>query len=129
MKRTSNAIRLFLAALLCIGLAACASGSGSDKAAPSEAAAPSDVPPPAGSPLSKVNPGMNDTDVRKVLGEPDDANGYMTGKAWIPFYHGPDTARTDWMYNSKGRVVFSRNRYSGSLKVVRVIYNPDEGGK
>jgi len=33
------------------------------------------------------------------------------------------------MYNGKGRVVFSRNRYSGSLKVVRVIYNPDEGGK
>jgi hypothetical protein len=129
MKLTSTAIKLFLATLLCIGLAACASGGrGSDEAAPAKAAAPADVPPPAGSPLSKINPGMNDTEVRKVLGEPDDANGYMTGKAWIPFYHGPDTSRTDWMYKGRGRVVFSRNRYSGNLKVVRVIYNPDEAG-
>jgi hypothetical protein len=32
------------------------------------------------------------------------------------------------MYKGQGRVVFSRNRYSGSLKVVRVTYNPDEAG-
>jgi hypothetical protein len=32
------------------------------------------------------------------------------------------------MYKGQGRVVFSRNRYSGNLKVVRVIYNPGEGG-
>ena len=30
------------------------------------------------------------------------------------------------MYKGKGRVVFSRNRYSGQLKVINVIYNPDE---
>ncbi len=129
MKLTSNVIHLFLATLLCIGLAACASGGrGSDQPASAKASATSDMPPPAGSPLAKVDLGMNDTEVRKVLGEPDNANGYMTGKAWIPFYHGPDTARTDWMYKDQGRVVFSRNRYSGSLKVVRVIYNPDESG-
>ena len=29
---------------------------------------------------------------------------------------------------SAGRVVFSRNRYSGNLKVVRVDYNPSETG-
>jgi hypothetical protein len=129
MKLTSKLTRLFLAALLCIGLAACASGGrGSDEAAPAKAAAASEIPPPAGSPLSEINAGMGERDVRKILGEPDNANGYMTGKAWIPFYHGPDTSRTDWMYKGQGRVVFSRNRYSGSLKVVRVIYNPDEAG-
>jgi hypothetical protein len=82
--------------------------------------------PAAGSPLSKVAVGMNDTEVRKILGDPDNANAYMTGKAWIPFYYGPDTHRTDWMYKGKGRVVFSRNRWSGALKVIRVMANANE---
>ena len=67
-----------------------------------------------------------DCRVRKVLGDPDNANAYMTGKSWIPFYYGPDTHRTDWMYKGKGRVVFSRNRYSGGLKVIRILHNPNE---
>ena len=50
----------------------------------------------------------------------------MTGKAWIPFDYGPDTARIDWMYTGKGRVVFSRNRYTGAPKVIKVFYNPNE---
>jgi hypothetical protein len=32
------------------------------------------------------------------------------------------------MYKGKGRVVFSRNQWSGALKVIRVIYNPSEAG-
>jgi len=70
---------------------------------------------------------MNDTEVRNIMGDASNANMYMTGKAFIPFYYGPDTHRTDWMYNGKGRVVFSRNRWSGALKVINVIYNPAEG--
>src|SRR5258705_11482520 len=115
-----------------VALAGCASGGGegaSDKAAAkstAKAAAPADKPPPAGSKLAKIAIGMNDVDVRKILGEPDASNAYMTGKAVIPFYFGPDAARTDWMYKGKGRVVFSRNRFSGGLKVIRVIYDPAE---
>ena len=70
---------------------------------------------------------MNEIDVRKLLGEPDSSNSYQTGKAWIPFYYGPDVARTDWVYAGQGRVVFSRNRYTGGLAVVSVVYNPSEG--
>ncbi len=120
--------------------AACASKSGggskeqaastkTEQPAKKEEAKPAKgVPPPAGSPFSKVEPGMNDTDVRKILGEPDDTNGYMTGKQFIPWYYGSDTSRTDWVYRGKGRIVFSRNRYSGNLKVVEVLYNPSESG-
>ncbi len=50
----------------------------------------------------------------------------MTGKAWIPFYDGPDTHRTDWIYSGKGRVVFSINRYSHDVQVIRVMHNPNE---
>ena len=126
---------LLLTAVLA-ALGACASGSsgsssstGSTTAsepAATPAAKPADVPPPAGHPFSKVTVGMNDTEVRKVLGEPDNANAYMTGKQFIPFYFGPDQSRTDWMYKGKGRIVFSRNTYSGALKVIRVMYNPSE---
>jgi hypothetical protein len=50
----------------------------------------------------------------------------MTGKGWIPFYYGPDTSRTDYLYKGIGRVVFSRNRYSGQLKVINLLHNPSE---
>ena len=102
-----------------------ASGEGQGSSAPA-AKTSKYSDPPAGSALSKVELGWTDTQVRKQLGEPDNSNAYMTGKAWIPFYYGPDTHRTDWMYKGKGRVVFSRNRWSGALKVIRVLYNPNE---
>ena len=123
-----NVTRAMLVLTVVFGLAfmgGCASSSGG-----SEAQAKQWTAPPAGSPLAKVKSGMNDAQVRNLLGNPTNANAYMTGKAWIPFYYGPDTHRSDWMYEGVGRVVFSRNRYSGGLKVVRVIHNPDEtGGK
>ena len=76
--------------------------------------------------MSTIHEGMAEAQVRSILGEPDDTNAYVTGKAFIPFYFGSDTHRTDWMYKGKGRVAFSRNRWSGGLKVVRVLYNPSE---
>lgn len=106
---------------------ACASGGGgatSGDSASAKSSKYSDAP--TGSDLAKVQLGMNDAEVRKILGDPDNSNAYMTGKNWIPFYYGPDTHRSDWMYKGKGRVVFSRNRYSGGLKVIRVLYNPNE---
>ena len=112
-----------------VGLgSACAQGGGGagGESAPAKAEKPAQAPIPSSSPLAKIEMGMNDTDVRRILGEPTRANAYMTGKAFIPFYFGPDTARTDWMYSGVGRVVFSRNTYSGSLKVINVIHNPDE---
>ena len=114
-------VRVLVLLVAAVAFVACASGGGGAAPANSQY---SDVP--AGSALAKVNVGMNDAQVRKALGDPDNANGYMTGKAWIPFYYGPDTHRTDWMYKGKGRVVFSRNHYSGSLKVIRVLHNPNE---
>ena len=121
MKTARIALLLLLSAFV---LGACAStGEKGDSGSgyPAGYAAP-----PQGSTLSKIQLGWSEYEVRKLLGEPDNTNAYMTGKAWIPFYYGPDTARTDWMYTSKGRVVFSRNRYSGALKVIKILYNPNE---
>ncbi len=104
-----------------IGVAGCASR---DPGAAAQAEAPA-VAVPASSPLSKIAVGMNDVDVRKAIGEPTTSRSYMTGKAWIPYYYGSDTSRTSWTYAGEGEVVFSRNRYSGGLKVIRVDYNPN----
>ena len=115
----ASLVLTFVFALALMG--GCASNSGGSGSQANQWTAP-----PADSPLAKVDLGMNDAQVRNVLGNPTNANAYMTGKAWIPFYYGPDTHRSDWMYEGVGRVVFSRNRYSGGLKVIRVIHNPDE---
>lgn len=125
MKRSNR--RWMVIGMMSVALlvGACATEGGG--AAPANRAVAVDTTPPAGSALAKVSAGMTDIDVRKAMGEPDSSNSYQTGKAWIPFYYGPDTARADWIYTGQGRVVFSRNRYSGGLKVVRVIYDPSEG--
>ncbi|HVP29592.1 MAG TPA: hypothetical protein VMW35_10575 [Myxococcota bacterium] len=117
---------------LALGVVACASGSGSKETAATsetqkhETKPPQGVPPPPSSKLSKVAIGMSDEQVRELIGPPDTANGYITGKSFIPFYYGPDTARTDWKYKGQGRVVFSRNQWSGQLKVIRIDYDPNE---
>jgi len=101
--------------------AACASGGRGAQAPESPDAL---APPPAGTPMARIESGMTDTQVRSILGAPDDVRTYMTGKTFIPFYYGGDTNRSDWVYHGQGRIVFSRNRWSGGLNVVSVIYDP-----
>lgn len=123
---------LLVMALSVFLLAACASDGGSSDASTESAKKSSaNYPagysaPPEGSKFAMIERNMNEIEVRKILGEPDDANAYMTGKAWIPFYFGSDVARTDWFYTGQGRIVFSRNRYTGALKVIKILYSADE---
>ena len=141
MDTVRNAIRIFVLLAVSMAWVGCASGGGNGgsmakddtkaqttqaKSSAKEALPSGYAEPPASSKLAKVQAGMNDAEVRKIMGDPDNANAYMTGKAWIPFYYGPDTYRSDWMYKGQGRVVFSRNQWSGALKVIRVMYNPKE---
>lgn len=126
MTTTIRGLALLGVGLLFVACASGGSGASGDASQGTSAKQSQYSDAPAGSDLAKIQIGMNDAEVRKILGDPDDANAYMTGKAWIPFYYGPDTHRSDWMYKGKGRVVFSRNRWSGALKVIRVMYNPKE---
>jgi len=45
-------------------------------------------PPPADSPLAKIKEGMSQDEVIALIGRPDAAGGYVTGKAFIPFHYG-----------------------------------------
>ena len=93
--------------------------------APAEAAA---RPPAPGSKLARVTNGMSEAQVVEILGPPTSQQNYTTGKAWIPYYYGPDTGRLDYRYKGVGLVSFSRNRYSGATQVVRVDSDPNEDG-
>ena len=60
-----------------------------------------------GSKFEKLQIGMSMKQVQDIVGEPTDQGGYITGKAWIPFYFGSDTTRFEWTYKGKGRLIFA----------------------
>jgi hypothetical protein len=87
------------------------------------------VPVPASSPLSKIKVGMTEQEVREILGPPTGENEYVSGKAFIPFYYGPDRSRRGYFYKGMGRVVFSGGSgFNRTGKVSRVEYDPSETG-
>jgi len=126
-----------LSTLVVCGMAVLAVAGCADKRSPSadadrKAAAEKDKypPAPAGSPMAKVQVGMTEPQVSAILGVPDDSKAYITGKAFIPWYFGPDQSRFACYYKSKGRVIFSGGNQwgAGRGKVVRVEYDPSEDG-
>ena len=120
----ASALMLVFAA---VTLSACANRSGGSSAAPAakEAAKPA-AQMPAGHVFGKVADGMSEVDVRKLLGEPTSSKDYVTGKMFLPWNFGRDTSRQEWTYKGKGLITFSRNGYSGSLKVIKVTYDPSK---
>lgn len=117
-------LRLLLIGTLAAGLGACAN-HGSKPAEPARTFAPA----PAGSPLSKVQVGMTEQEVRAVLGPPSQENEYVTGKAFIPWYFGPDRSRRAYFYKGMGRVVFAGGKgFNRTGHVQRVEYDPSEPG-
>ena len=94
--------------------------------APAPAAA---TPPPAGSKLAGITKGMRAEEVQKIAGAPTTIRPYITGKAFIPWYFGPDRTRTAYYYKGQGRVVFSGDGGLGTNStVLQVEYDPSEPG-
>jgi len=132
MKRSAI---LFASLILVAGAYGCkttsSAESGSTKEAPAKEApaksekavkqAPANIP--ASSPLAKVKMGMQRAQVDDLIGQPTSTRVFPSGKAFIPFYYGPDTVRTGAFYKGIGRVVFS-----GAHIVVEIEYDPTEDG-
>jgi hypothetical protein len=112
--------RTALAVALIAGLSFTAAGPARAEEKTEQAAKPI----PKGHPFEKIHEGMSDNEVRQILGEPTNREDYITGKNFIPFYHGSDRSRSNWIYKGKGNVVFTRNSYSGLLSVIEVHYDP-----
>jgi hypothetical protein len=117
-----------LIGVVALGVGGCAKKS-SAPASSSAAAEPAGTPPPASSPLAKVKVGMGEQEVRDILGPPTSENEYVTGKAFVPFYYGPDRTRRGYFYKGMGRVVFAGGSgFNRTGKVSRVEYDPNETG-
>jgi hypothetical protein len=122
MRRLSGVV---LTAVLAMSLACCA------RRAPEEGKAQGTVatPPPASSPLAKVQTGMSQREVQNLIGPPSDEKQYITGKAFIPWYFGPDRSRSAYYYKGQGRVIFAGGSVGNMTgKVTRVEYDPTESG-
>ena len=87
-------------------------------------------PAPPRSPMARIHEGMTEREVEGILGPPDDSHAYITGKAFVPWYYGPDRSRFACYYRGLGRVVFTGgNRWGlGGGRVIRVEYDPSEDG-
>lgn len=84
---------------------------------------------PADSPFAKIKLGMTQGQVHEILGQPTDTKAYQTGKAWIPFYFGPDVMRTDEFYKGVGIITYTGAGIGGvHWTVFRAIYNAAEDG-
>lgn len=84
---------------------------------------------PADSPFAKIKLGMTQGEVHAILGQPTDTKSYQTGKAWIPFYFGPDMMRTDEFYKGVGIITYAGSGIGGvHWKVFRAIYNAAQNG-
>ena len=81
---------------------------------------------PAGSPLAKVQIGM---EVRDLIGPPTDTHSSVTSEAYIPYSARGDAARVQWYYKGLGRVVFNAGASWGKRAgVASVEYDPNEPG-
>lgn len=84
---------------------------------------------PASSPFAKIKLGMTQGQVHEILGQPTDTKSYQTGKAWIPFYFGPDVMRTDEFYKGVGIITYTGAGIGGvHWTVHRAVYNANEDG-
>jgi hypothetical protein len=122
-------VGLVLSALLMVEVAGgCARQSPSPRPASAPPAATA-TPPPSGSPLAGIRQGMRPEEVQKIAGAPTTIRPYVTGKAFIPWYFGPDRTRTAYYYKGQGRVVFSGDGGLGTNStVLQVEYDPTDSG-
>lgn len=85
--------------------------------------------PKPGSKFSKLQIGMRMAQVEKLIGEPDDSEGHITGKAFIPFFFGGDTHRVEQFYAGEGILTFSPGHFAGEPNIlVAITVDPTEQG-
>lgn len=80
---------------------------------------------PAGSKWAKLQIGMEQPEVERLLGVSHQVHAYPTAKAWIPFYYGTDRYRYEVTYPGQGSVSYTGGSWGGGQGVVMMInYDP-----
>ncbi|MBA3581108.1 MAG: hypothetical protein H0W44_01505 [Gammaproteobacteria bacterium] len=85
----------------------------------------------AGSKFSKIKINMTDKEVVALIGQPTTRRAHLTGKAFIPFHRGNDTARMIVAYQGEGTIVYQTVRcgwHCSVFKVYKIIVDKKETG-
>jgi hypothetical protein len=86
--------------------------------------------PAPNSKFTKLQIGMSMRQVVDIAGQPTDQGGYITGRAFIPFYFGSDRHRFEMAFKGQGRLVFaggSLGDFTGG-NLIWIIHNPNDTG-
>ncbi len=79
--------------------------------------------------LTKIKKGMTLKEVNSLIGYPTSTTSHLTGKTFIPFYYGGDSARRINLYKGKGKIIFTHTSgFSRTWRVKKVIIDPKETG-
>jgi hypothetical protein len=80
---------------------------------------------PAGSKWAKLQIGMHQSEVERILGVTSNIRAYVTAKAWIPFYFGNDAHRYEAVYPGQGSVAYTGGGMGGGQGTLMMInYDP-----
>lgn len=76
---------------------------------------------PPGSKWSKLQIGMHQSEVERILGVTSNIRAYVTAKAWIPFYFGGDSHRYEAVYAGQGSVAYTGGSWGGGQGILMMI--------
>ena len=76
---------------------------------------------PSGSKWSKLQIGMHQSEVERILGVTSNIRAYVTAKAWIPFYFGGDSHRYEAVYAGQGSVAYTGASFGGGQGILMMI--------
>lgn len=76
---------------------------------------------PASSKWARLRIGMHQSEVERILGVTTNIRGYVTAKAFIPFYYGTDSHRYEAVYPGQGSVAYTGGGLGGGQGVLMMI--------
>lgn len=85
--------------------------------------------PAAGSPFKKVQIGMTSQQVTDLIGPHSDRGSFRTGKGYIPYYHGGDTWREEYVYKGVGRLIFASSSPNTTANyLIKIVHDSKDEG-
>lgn len=76
--------------------------------------------------FAKLQLGMSEKQVEKLIGKPSDKKSIKPEKTWIPSYFSKDTPRIETIYKREGQLTFAGADSDG--KLIRIVVNPKDSG-
>lgn len=76
---------------------------------------------PSSSKWARLQIGMHQSEVERIIGVSHNVRAYVTGKAFIPFYYGSDRHRYEVVYPGQGSVAYTGGSFGGGMGILMMI--------